>query len=80
MLCLLGFFPGFPTWLLLPLGGILIYLGFFLLRSWQDDAVVEEDMIQQELEDIRKPENVANLLSLDPIELEFGYGIIPWLM
>ena len=77
MLCLLGFFPGFPTWLLLPLGGILIYLGFFLLRSWQDDAVVEEDMIQQELEDIRKPENVANLLSLDPIELEFGYGIIP---
>ncbi|MGI5850672.1 MAG: flagellar biosynthesis protein FlhA, partial [Caldicoprobacterales bacterium] len=77
MLCLLGFFPGFPTWLLLPLGGILIYLGFFLLRSWQDDVVVEEDMIQQELEDIRKPENVANLLSLDPIELEFGYGIIP---
>lgn len=27
--------------------------------------------------EIRKPENVASLLQVDPIELEFGYGIIP---
>ena len=26
---------------------------------------------------IRKPENVVSLLQVDPIELEFGYGIIP---
>ena len=25
LLCLMSFFPGFPTWLLLPLGGLLIY-------------------------------------------------------
>ena len=78
LLCLMSFFPGFPTWLLLPLGGILIYLGYILLRALQDGGVVEEeDLVQQEIEDIRKPENVAGLLSLDPIELEFGYGIIP---
>ena len=28
-------------------------------------------------EEIRKPENVISLLNVDPIELEFGYGIIP---
>ena len=28
-------------------------------------------------EEIRRPENVVSLLQVDPIELEFGYGIIP---
>ncbi len=28
-------------------------------------------------EEIRQPENVNSLLQVDPIELEFGYGIIP---
>lgn len=28
-------------------------------------------------EDIRRPENIIPLLQVDPIELEFGYGIIP---
>ncbi len=28
-------------------------------------------------DEIRRPENVVNLLQVDPIELEFGYGIIP---
>lgn len=27
--------------------------------------------------EVRKPENVVSLLQVDPIELEFGYGIIP---
>ena len=27
--------------------------------------------------ELRKPENVVSLLNVDPIELEFGYGIIP---
>ena len=30
-----------------------------------------------EAQEIRKPENVVSLLNVDPIELEFGYGIIP---
>lgn len=32
---------------------------------------------ENEVEEIRKPENVVSLLQVDPIELEFGYGIIP---
>ena len=32
---------------------------------------------ETEAQEIRKPENVVSLLNVDPIELEFGYGIIP---
>jgi len=39
-----------------------------------EDAVSEEEATAEE---IRKPENVVSLLQVDPIELEFGYGIIP---
>ena len=51
-------------------------------RKIQKDVKVEE--IEEETnadetaaEDIRRPENVVSLLQVDPIELEFGYGIIP---
>ena len=78
LLCLMSIFPGFPVWVLLPLGGSLIYLGITLLRVQEGEPSLEEEVgIQKEVEDIRRPENVVNLLSVDPIELEFGYGIIP---
>ena len=36
-------------------------------------------MEEQEVEsdELKSPENVVNLLSMDPIEFEFGYGLIP---
>lgn len=39
-----------------------------------ESAAAAEEMSGDE---IRKPENVVSLLQVDPIELEFGYGIIP---
>ena len=51
-------------------------------RKIQKDVKVEE--IEEETnadetaaEEIRRPENVVSLIQVDPIELEFGYGIIP---
>ena len=40
---------------------------------------IEEEVSEEEAaaDEIRRPENVASLLHVDPIELEFGYGIIP---
>ncbi|PPB08605.1 flagellar biosynthesis protein FlhA [Brevibacillus laterosporus] len=32
---------------------------------------------EQQLEEVRSPESVVNLLQVDPIEFEFGYGLIP---
>ena len=39
-----------------------------------DNAV---DAAEMAADEIRQPENVTALLHVDPIELEFGYGIIP---
>lgn len=56
----------------------LIYLGTRLSAIEKEEKekgeVVTEEM---KVEEIRKPENVVSLLHVDPIELEFGYAIIP---
>ncbi len=42
------------------------------------ETTESEDLTSaSETEDIRRPENIIPLLQVDPIELEFGYGIIP---
>lgn len=51
-------------------------------RKIQKDVKVEEseeetNADETAAEEIRRPENVVSLLQVDPIELEFGYGIIP---
>ena len=35
---------------------------------------MEEEEVSDEM---KSPESVVNLLSMDPIEFEFGYGLIP---
>lgn len=59
-------------------GVFLIIAGRRMNRSLQLQTI-EEDISEEdfEAEEIRKPENVVSLLQVDPIELEFGYGIIP---
>lgn len=64
--------------LFVPLGAVFVISG----RKMQTDAGIEgiEDEVAEEeaeADEIRKPENVVSLLQVDPIELEFGYGIIP---
>ncbi|ONI44522.1 flagellar biosynthesis protein FlhA [Candidatus Epulonipiscioides gigas] len=61
-----------------PIGVLWIILGRRLNRL-QQVKEVEKEIEQEDIEasEIRKPENVLGLLQVDPIELEFGYGIIP---
>jgi flagellar biosynthesis protein FlhA len=42
-------------------------------------ALIQQEVSQEEAaaEEFRPPESVNSLLQVDPIELEFGYGIIP---
>ncbi len=62
----------------ISLGVAFAILGIRLMRKQEDVEKQEEIEIEEsEVEEIRKPENVINLLQVDPIELEFGYGIIP---
>ncbi|SKC74291.1 flagellar biosynthesis protein FlhA [Maledivibacter halophilus] len=60
------------------LSATFIYLGY-ILRSEiiKSEGKGEEEEEEAEVEEIRKPENIIPLLQVDPIELEFGYGIIP---
>ncbi len=72
--------------ILTPLN-ILLYVGFGalfiiagrLMANSMETAQIESEVDQDEVaaSEIRKPENVNSLLQVDPIELEFGYGIIP---
>lgn len=81
-LCFLGIFT--------PLraeGRILIYLAIGLamivagrlMKQSQEIEAIEDEVKEEEVQadEIRKHENVNALLQVDPIELEFGYGIIP---
>ncbi|UFJ43238.1 flagellar biosynthesis protein FlhA [Brevibacillus humidisoli] len=61
-----------------PIAIILAYCAWRLGKReqtmLQEDAVQEEE---QQIEEVRSPESVVNLLQVDPIEFEFGYGLIP---
>ena len=60
------------------LGAALVFMGYKITQMQKEAEQEEEVQIQEsEVEEIRKPENVIGLLQIDPIELEFGYGIIP---
>lgn len=77
-LAFLGIVTPLNTLLFVALGGVFLVSG----RKMQTDVGIEsiEDEVSEaeaEADEIRKPENVVSLLQVDPIELEFGYGIIP---
>jgi len=56
----------------------MISMGVRMNSSLKKMVTIEEEKSEQkEVEELRKPENVMNLLYVDPIEVEFGYGIIP---
>ncbi len=66
------------TLLFLAFGLVFIICGRSISKSIGEETIEEEVQQQEtEAEEIRKPENVVSLLQVDPIELEFGYGIIP---
>ena len=59
--------------------GMIFVITARMMESTIETAKIESeaDMDEIEAEEIRQPENVNSLLQVDPIELEFGYGIIP---
>lgn len=60
------------------IGALTILSGKKMADNLKVTETQEEISMEDEAaEEIRKPENVINLLQVDPIELEFGYGIIP---
>ncbi len=77
-LAFLGIATPLNAGIFLAFGAVYIIVGRVMDRSMAVEAIEEETtQAEEEAEEIRKPENVVSLLQVDPIELEFGYGIIP---
>jgi flagellar biosynthesis protein FlhA len=64
--------------LFLSFGAVFIITGYSISKTIGEEEIEQEVAAEEtQAEEIRKPENVVSLLQVDPIELEFGYGIIP---
>jgi flagellar biosynthesis protein FlhA len=59
--------------------GIVFIVVARRLSVQSEVALIQQEVSQEEAaaEEFRPPESVNSLLQVDPIELEFGYGIIP---
>ncbi len=78
MLAVLGFVTTLNTILFVGMGLIFIIAGRSIAATIETANIEGEvDSEEAAAEEIRQPENVNSLLQVDPIELEFGYGIIP---
>jgi flagellar biosynthesis protein FlhA len=72
----LAFLPGFPWYVLFPLGGMLAGLGLTLRRRKQE-AVEQERAREVEARAKAAPVEISPVVPLDPLSLEIGYGLIP---
>ncbi len=76
LLIFLGIFTPLPTGTYIVLGLLFAFLGYTMGEGVKEEVVEPTEEIS-EAEELRKPENVFELLKVDDIELEFGYGLIP---
>lgn len=77
VILLLALVPGLPKLPFIIVGGAAVFMAW---RLWQmqEAAVVTADAAAQAEEAAqRAPDNVVDLLTVDPMELEIGYGLIP---
>ena len=78
VVCAMGFVPGLPTLPFLMIGGG-VGVGGYMLGNRRAAATVAAELEEQNQIAARpsEPEDVAQLLPLDTLELEIGYGLIP---
>ncbi|MGE7760646.1 flagellar biosynthesis protein FlhA [Peribacillus sp. NPDC097895] len=75
---LLGLFTPISDLFTLPIAALLVIGGYTISRiPKQDESEIQEMEEVLETDEMKSPESVVNLLSVDPIEFEFGYGLIP---
>ncbi len=77
-MCFLGITTPLNAVLFIAFGACFIITAYSISKNIGKEEIEKEVSAEEnEAEEIRRPENVVSLLSVDPIELEFGYGIIP---
>ncbi|QGQ96246.1 flagellar biosynthesis protein FlhA [Paenibacillus psychroresistens] len=75
---LLGTFTPISIFTTYPIA-IILYITARKMQSNLQRKEVENVQMEEEqqIEEVRSPESVISLLQVDPIEFEFGYGLIP---
>ncbi|OCT13800.1 flagellar biosynthesis protein FlhA [Paenibacillus pectinilyticus] len=77
-LVVLGIFTPIHWFTTFPIAGLLIFAAFKMQKNLDHQAIKEEQLVEEkQIEEVRSPESVISLLQVDPIEFEFGYGLIP---
>lgn len=75
---LLGIFTPIHILTTMPLAVLLFIAAYTMQKNMTRKQIeVEQQEEEQQIEEVRSPESVINLLQVDPIEFEFGYGLIP---
>ena len=75
---LLGVFTPISFLVTVPIAAALALGGYMVSRTPKEDESDQMELEEEmEHEEMKSPESVVNLLNVDPIEFEFGYGLIP---
>lgn len=78
ILALMSLIPGLPKPPMLVLAAVLAAVGYNTVNKQKKaESQGKNTEAATAAAEKRKPENIVSLLTVEPIELEFGYGIIP---
>lgn len=79
ILCFLGIVPGLPHAAFLILSVATGICAYFLYKDEKEKIINQIQTQEQEIIETekREPENVMSLISVEPMEIEIGYGLIP---
>ncbi len=75
----LSLIPGLPKIPIIIIAAGMIFLASLLKKAIikPKNSIEEQNEATAQAEEMRKPENVMELLNFEPIEVELGYGLIP---
>ncbi|OED31600.1 flagellar biosynthesis protein FlhA [Planococcus maritimus] len=78
-LMMLAVFTPISPLLIMPVAAVVAFSAFRMERTLKAEEAVEKDSDPNEKEaaELKSPESVTDLLHVDAIEFEFGYGLIP---
>lgn len=79
ILLILAIIPGMPKLVFIALAVLTGYSSYLLFKDAKEKVIVEQETEEREIIETekREPENVTNLISVEPLEIEIGYGLIP---
>ncbi len=79
-LALMSFIPGFPWYLLIPVGALLLFMGWRMVRKEKSSfaqKLRDAESAKKRTQTGENPSDMGVLVSLDELSLEVGSALIP---